>query len=46
MKKISILGSTGKIGEVSLKILEKKKKILLSLYFIGLQKLQKNYLSN
>ena len=26
MKKISILGSTGKIGEVSLKILEKKKK--------------------
>ena len=45
MKKISILGSTGKIGEVSLKILEKKK-ILLSLYFIGLQKLQKNYLSN
>ena len=26
MKKISILGSTGKIGEVSLKIIEKKKK--------------------
>ena len=26
MKKISILGSTGKIGEVSLKIIERKKK--------------------
>ena len=43
MKKISILGSTEN-REVSLKIIEKK--ILLSVCFIGIQKLQKNYLSN
>ena len=33
MKKISILGSTGKIGEVSLKIIEKKKNITQSIFY-------------